>query len=189
MLTSARTLRIVALLWLCTGGGVLAQSALPQPFAAPALARAVQSVGSTSPQDRDWNLLAQHTGRQVEVLAEGAAATVYHLVSADSQGLVVSDQPINRSDARRSTLPRASVVEVKLRTGKQPSKLGAVTGTVLGLAAGLGVLSLLVLKDCGGNCSDERLLGLGAIVGLPLVGGIALYEVAGTPIFTTVYRR
>lgn len=189
MLTSARTLRIVALLWLCTGGGVLAQSPLPQPFAAPALARAVQTVGSTSPQDRDWNLLAQHTGRQVEVLAEGAAATVFHLVSADSQGLVVSDQPISRSDARRSTLPRASVVEVKLRTGSQKSKLGAVTGVVLGAVAALGVIVLIANKDCGGNCSDESLLAIGSLVGLPLVGGIALYEAAATPIFTTVYRR
>jgi hypothetical protein len=189
MLTSARTLHVVALLWLCTGGGVLAQSALPQPFAAPALARAVQSVGSTSPQDRDWNLLAQHTGRQVEVLAEGAAATVYHLISADASGLVVSDLPITRSDAHRITLPRSGVDEVRLLTGKRKSKLGAVVGTLLGAVAGLGVIVLIANKDCGGNCSDESLLAIGSVVGLPLVGGIALYEVAGTPIFTTVYRR
>lgn len=114
---------------------------------------------------------------------------MYHLVSADSQGLVVSDQPINRSDARRSTLPRASVVEVKLRTGSQKSKLGAVTGVVLGAVAALGVIVLIANKDCGGNCSDESLLAIGSLVGLPLVGGIGLYEAAATPIFTTVYRR
>jgi hypothetical protein len=90
---------------------------------------------------------------------------------------------------RVETFPRAEVRRVwrvgpPNRTKQQLfTGLGVGAGIFAGLIIGVG----LGFKQCGSSCADEKAGILGAIVGLPVAGGVAGRALAGRGKHTLIY--
>jgi len=157
-----------------------------RPFSRDAIHRA---VAATVLQDRpvdtlsDWSRVERlASDRELTVAAAGQPALRGNLVSADAAGISV------RRSGVVERIGRQEVVEIRAATGRRGSKLGAVIGAGVGGFVGFVTALNVALRDCGGNCSDEKFLVGLSLVGSPVAGGVLGYY-AGGPRTEVVYRQ
>lgn len=156
-------------------------------FDSNTVARAVGGMAAEaarSPQG-DWaRVVALTPGTEVTVSMNRDPAVSGTLVSAGSDGLTL------RTAGGDRLFDRAGVVQVTRTHRSRGSKLGAVIGAGAGAFAGVVAALNLGLKDCGGDCSDEKTMMGVSLAGMPLAGGLlGYYAFPGRPRQDTVYRR
>lgn len=90
---------------------------------------------------------------------------------------------------RIETFPRAEVRRVwrVAPPNRTKQQIFSGLGVGAGLLAGLLIGVSLGFKQCGGSCADERAGILGAMVGLPVAGGLAGRALAGRGKHTLIY--
>ncbi|MCC7009721.1 MAG: hypothetical protein IT184_13005 [Acidobacteria bacterium] len=127
----------------------------------------------------------QH-GDEVRVTLTAGEDVVGRFVSADQAGLVLV--PGGQGAAR--TILRDDVAVVAARGPSRGSKIGALAGAGIGAFAGFVAALHLGYKDCGGDCSDERVLIGASVVGVPVAAGWLGYRLFARPgDLKTIYRR
>jgi hypothetical protein len=144
----------------------------PQPISRDSIRLAV-AFTLLEPQagaQSDWVRVMQLAANDEVTVVSGPARVSGRVVRADQSGLTL--QP---SSGGTTTFERASIQEVRRITRRRGSKLGAVIGAGIGGFTGYLIAINLAMKDCGGDCTDEK-VGVGAaLVGLPIGGGFAGY--------------
>lgn len=159
----------------------------PQPFSRDSIRLAVAPTllePQAGPQS-DWVRVTQLASNDEVTVVTGPATVSGRLVSADQSGLTL------RLDSGGTTrFERASIQEVRRTTRRRGSKLGAVVGAGIGGFTGYLIALNLAVKDCSGDCTDEK-AGMGAaLVGLPVGGGLAGYYLFHKkPSVEVVYTR
>ena len=127
----------------------------------------------------------------MERLKPGARLVVATDVPPSLQGELISADPagltIRGPGAVAERVARAAVVEIRDAT-RRGSKPGAIVGAGAGAFLGYLMSLNLAFRDCGGNCSDERVLIGVALVGTPVAGGFLGYHAFGRR-NQVVYRR
>ena len=145
----------------------------PQPFSRDSIRRAV-APALVEPQagaQSDWVRVMQLAANDEVTVVTGATTISGRVVGADQSGLT-----LRPDSGGTTTFERASIQEVRVTTRRRGSKLGAVIGAGIGGFTGYLIAVNLAMKDCGGDCTDEK-AGMGvALVGLPIGGGLAGYH-------------
>ena len=181
-------------LWLAAGTAAMAQAPdRAQPvFTRQAITAALLHVTATiaAPQGSrdDWSHLRQLKKSDIVLFAQGIAGRRCRIVDVDDTALTVLDlESPNRTTLR---IPRLEVSEIRKWTGRRGSLLGAVIGAAGGLVLGFGSAIALADKQCGGSCTDERVLIGASLVGMPIAGGLLGYRLpGGNRTLTTIYLK
>ncbi|MEP7308642.1 MAG: hypothetical protein ABJA98_24315 [Acidobacteriota bacterium] len=125
-------------------------------------------------------------GVEISMILAGSGQRLGQFVSATDDELIVKerrwgrDERIDRDDVLRITVRR---------TTHERSAKFAAGGAALGAVAGLLSFASLAFKQCGGSCTDEKiLLGL-SIFGLPVAGGVLGWQLSATRTTVLVYER
>lgn len=184
----------LVVLWIASGTAGMAQEASPaRPvFTRDAISRALSGITATlaAPQDprSDWSRLSRLTETEVVLYATGLAPRKVRIVAVEDAALTVVDlESPNRTTLR---IARADVTEIRQWTGRRGSMVGAVIGAAGGFAIGFLSALNLAFKQCGGSCTDERILIYASLIGMPIAGGIAGYRLpGGNRRLTTIYVR
>ena len=90
---------------------------------------------------------------------------------------------------RVETFPRAEVRKVwrVAPPNRAKQKIFRSMGVLGGVFAGLLIALPLGFKQCGGSCADEKAAMLGAVIGLPVAGGLAGHALGGRGKHTLIY--
>jgi hypothetical protein len=171
------------------GAAVSASPDEPRSLFSPlALRRAVLAAEDGPPpaQDPAWSGVERLPGGvSLSIAVDGQPAVHGPLVSADSGGL-----SIRLGDGRVERVVRANVVEVRQLTRARGSKRNAIIGAAAGGFLGYLMAVNLALRDCGGDCSDERFLVGASLAGTPVAGGLlGYYAFGGRETSRVIYRR
>jgi hypothetical protein len=161
-----------------TGGRVFSRESIER---AVALSRS--DAGQEAPE-ANWSRVEQLVpDTPISVAVDSGPSLRGTLVAADSTGLTVRD-----GDGRGVRIARPSVAEIREITRRRGSKLGAVIGAGAGGFLGFVTALNLALRDCGGDCRDERFLVGLSLVGAPVAGGVLGYFAGGART-NLIYRR
>ena len=88
--------------------------------------------------------------------------------------VAVSGRRVATLDEVLQTIPRQDVREIRIRR-VHGSTWGAIGGATAGVFGALALAPMLMMKPCGGSCSDERFLLSASLVGLPVGGALLGY--------------
>jgi hypothetical protein len=148
------------------------------PLSSASIRRAVASASASTPptgaQTGRWDqVTALKPGDPLAVTSDGRPSLEGDFLAADADGLT-----LRLEDGTNARLLRSQVTEVR-RAGRRGSVrnaiIGAGAGAFLGFVMGLNV----ALRDCGGDCRDERVLVGLSLVGTPVAGGLLGYYAFG----------
>jgi hypothetical protein len=184
---------VLVALWLAGGAAAIAQAperarpAFTREAITAALPEAAPAIAATQPRD-DWSRLGQLTTTEIVLFGAGLAGRRCRLVTVDETAMTVVDlESPNHATLR---IPRADVTEIRQSTRRRGSPLGAVIGAAGGFLIGYVSAVALAQKECGGSCTDEKILIGVSLVGLPVAGGLLGYRLpGGGRRLTTVYLR
>jgi hypothetical protein len=137
--------------------------------------------GSQVPRELRRALLAVASAHPESFpLVPGAAPLVHGDVRAAVEGVYLRGRRVADTDAVVKHISRPDIVRITI--------VGAVLGAGAGFFVGYVSAVGLAFKDCGGDCTDEKvLIGL-SVVGLPILGGTLGYYVGRRASEDVIYR-
>jgi hypothetical protein len=141
------------------------------------------STGGVIPSQAvgDWS--------RVMRLKAGATIRVHTrdgVVKQSKVRLVQNDRLVVGNKDVITEIPKAAITEIQ--TEPRRSIIGGALGGLAGLIAGLYSAVYLGLKQCGGSCSDEGGMIIGALVGMPIGGAYVGSTIFRSDDWNTVYR-
>lgn len=188
-----RLIPFLMLLLASVGSPASAQEADPERsrFDRAALRRALTDVPfqqATLDPRANWAQVRQlPESTEIFMSVRGGTMKKYRLVSVDDAGLTAVDlETTNRPTVR---IARDDVSEIRGWQGRRGSIKGAIIGAGIGAFAGVVTALNLAFKDCGGSCTDEKLLIGLSLFGMPTGGGLAGYYLPGGRKLATIYLR
>lgn len=147
---------------------------------AAAIRSASVVASSTDPAGQsadDWGKVRRlEEGSQVRVTLRDGSVREGRLGTVNDDSMLVN----------AASIPRDAIDRVERRT--RGSIIGGVIGAAAGAFAGVFTAASLAFKQCGESCGDEKLLMIGAVIGMPVAGGYLGAKLAPRKPWTTVYR-
>ncbi len=125
----------------------------------------------------EWeNLRSIASTQKVSIEKKDGKKLTAKIQSAPDTELVIERK------GKTEALRRDEIKRVRLVTRNVSKARAALFGGIgvgVGLLGGLMVLAALSEKQCGLSCADENAIGIGGMVGLPVLGGILGAKMAG----------
>jgi hypothetical protein len=191
---SGKVLVFVALLLVPSGRAISAQTdGEPKVFTRNAIARAVSglAVDTQTPAGAgaDWSEVRKlPPGTQITISVSGRPLKTYEFVQADETSLTAIDRAAPGRPTQR--IQRDQITEISRLPERRRAIISALIGAGAGAFLAVGTSISLATRDCGGDCTDEKVLIGVSLAGMPTAGGFLGYWLGGGyrgP--TTIYRH
>jgi hypothetical protein len=137
-----------------------------------------------APSLQDWTVVRQLApGQEVHVQLQTKRRVSGFLVTTTDTELQLEKEGV------LTVLKQAEIKKVWHVTGVNRAKqrLFRGVGVGAGLLAGLFIAVPLGFQQCGGSCNEEKAGITGALIGLPIAGGVLGHKLAGSGKRVLVY--